>query len=213
MKFSFSRLKFYPFGRRSVKAIVFFPNQYGASIVQGPQYEHGSSGSDVEDDTYQLTVLRASKPHPKGIYDSYAVFDTPVTDGEDRLEFQTREEIERALDEIAALGAQGQPRHVIVAVYGATHGTWFAQGALYGASTDIVRAENPLYWRHLRDEREPYALFLGERVPENLVRQVETQSTQDQYFSDGYVALDAIRPFLDREPLYESPVRQEREED
>lgn len=110
------------------------------------------------------------------------------------------------LDEIAALPekSSGVVDEMVVAIYGAGPGDWVRSGALYGGSTSD-RASEPRFWLPLRQDREPYALFYARNVPEQLVKWTEDQGTRDQHFSDGYVALDAIRQYLDRSPFYESP--------
>lgn len=102
MKIPFSRLKFYNLDSRTVRAVIFMPNNYGAMITQGLTRRSTFTGYRT-DDTYEVTVLAALKPHAKGILgkDSDVVFDTPVADGD--LHHQTRDDVERVLGEIAAL--------------------------------------------------------------------------------------------------------------
>jgi len=208
----FERLKFYQSGD-STKAVVFFKNGLGAAIW-GWSPESLPRGAPLDED-YQLAVLRATKPRSKGIIgdDAIVVTDSSVTDGGDRLYHLSRDEVEDALEEIAAL-PKTESRNVIVvvAIYGSGSGYWVRDGALYGASTDM-RAESPQYWRPLRVEREPHALFWATGVPEDLALRVEAQGTPDQRFADGYLALDAIRPYLEREPFYESPAAWAEERD
>jgi hypothetical protein len=94
----FSRLKFYDDGR-SIQAIVFFDNGYGASIVQGP-----FASSNRVDDTYEIAVLAALKPYPKGHVgeDSEIVRDTNIGH-HGVLGYLSRNEVESVLEEIAAL--------------------------------------------------------------------------------------------------------------
>jgi hypothetical protein len=103
---NFSKLKFYDLGHGKISATIFFPNEYGASIVQG----EGSYGSQKEDN-YEIAVLVALKPHPKGKLgiDSKITYNTPITD--DVFGYQTREDVERVLDAIAALPSRkpGEP--------------------------------------------------------------------------------------------------------
>lgn len=96
VSFSFSRLKFYSHGkgaRKEVQATFFFPNGYGASIVQG----EGHYG-DLEEDTYEVAVLVAYDRHGK---DWQITYDTSVA--HDVLGWLTREGVEQVLDQIAAL--------------------------------------------------------------------------------------------------------------
>src|SRR5271166_3462407 len=103
---NFSRLKFYDMGD-GVQAKIFFENNFGASIVQGSTSSAigGTGGQrrygDPEEDTYEVAVLVALKPHPKTDEDSKITYSTPITD--DVLGHLTREEVENTLDEIAAL--------------------------------------------------------------------------------------------------------------
>lgn len=95
-------------------------------------------------------------------------------------------------------------KKMVVAIYGAFPGGWVRHGTLYGGSTS-GHATNPSYWLPLRMDHEPHALFFAERVPDKLAAAVEAQGTPDQTFDDGYTALEAISPYLDKEPFYESP--------
>lgn len=96
-------------------------------------------------------------------------------------------------------------KKMVVCVYGGTPGDWVGGGALYGASTS-EHASNSRYWLPLRLEREPYALFWATNVPAQIAKRVEAQGISgEQYYDDGYKGLDAIAPYLDKEPFYESP--------
>jgi hypothetical protein len=202
----FSRLKFYKVARGTfneigtmhgggaIKAVVFFPNSYGASIY----------GRD-ENDIYDLSVLIATKPRSKGNLrnDADFAYNNPL--GQYVFYNQTRDDVERLLDEIAAFTFTNDVvDRMVVAIYGASPGDWIRGGSLYGGSTSDS-ADDPQYWLPLRIDREPYALYFATKVPERLAERVEAQNTRDQYFGDGYEALAAIRPYLDREPFYESP--------
>lgn len=208
MSFPFSKLKFYDMGSGDtggVEAFAYFPNGFGAYVVQ---FRRPNRFSDRGQDTYSVEVLEILRPHPKGrtITDVIVTHDTPVTD--ESLVNQSRRDVERILDQIAALPARKIGGDVvdemIVAIYGASPGGWIRGGALYGGTTSAV-GEQPRYWFSLRQEREPHALFHARRVPRGLAMWVADQGTPNQHFSDGYEGLDAIRPYLDREPFYESP--------
>ncbi len=72
-----------------VQARVFFPNGYGASVIQSP-YSYGG-----EDGLYELAVLAGDERHHDLTYK------TPITD--DVLGRLTEQEVSDALAQIAAL--------------------------------------------------------------------------------------------------------------
>ncbi len=92
---NFSKLKFYDDGRGKVEAIIFFKNNHGALVKQG-----GGTWSRPEHDTYQLEALIALKPHPTGRLGYDSALDRSIID---MSVHQTRDQVERLLDEIAAL--------------------------------------------------------------------------------------------------------------
>lgn len=76
-------------GLGGVRAEVWFPNGYGASVISGGMaYSNGK-------DTYELAVLK------KDGDESFLCYDTPVTD--DVLGYATEEEINLALEQIENL--------------------------------------------------------------------------------------------------------------
>jgi hypothetical protein len=85
-----------------------FSNNYGARVIS----EYRSP-----EDTYEVAVLVALKSHPKGRKDDVSItYETPITD--DVLVHQTRDNVERVLDEIAALPQRSfdEPRDVAALV-------------------------------------------------------------------------------------------------
>jgi len=101
MGIPFSRLKFYQTGGRGVvQAVVFFENHFGALVIQG-----GGARSSRRNDTYEVTVLAAIRPHARGDigYDSGVVTDSPVTGAHGVAADLTRRGVEQVLGEIAAL--------------------------------------------------------------------------------------------------------------
>lgn len=118
----FSRLKFYDTVGRH-EAIIMFPNNHGARVVSEYRHHRRRPGEgSVEDDTYEVAVLVALKSRPRGTKDDIAItYETPITD--DVLVNQTRDEVERILDEIAALPRRSfdDPRPRSITVYLTTY--------------------------------------------------------------------------------------------
>jgi len=87
-------------------------------------------------------------------------------------------------------------------------------GYVYGA-TEVESSDtayNPRYWMQLRLDHEPHALYEAV-VPPDLADKLEAQGTSEQVFSDGYEAMNAVAPYLEKEPFYESPEEWEQERD
>jgi len=92
----FRKLRFYNLGGSHTQATIFFGNGYGASVAQG-----GAAAGRPEEDSYEVAVLVPLEPRGKRWT---MTFDTPVTPGaQATLGYQSREDVERVLDEIAAL--------------------------------------------------------------------------------------------------------------
>lgn len=100
---AFDGLKFGPAPNRDFggeRAVVYFANGYGASVVRGPYTYGGDKG------LFELAVILRA--------DESLVYTTPITD--DVLGHLTPEDVTQALGKIAALAAPGSPsRYAAVA--------------------------------------------------------------------------------------------------
>lgn len=79
----------HPAGMGGTRAVIYFDNGYGASVITG-SYFYTS-----EDAPYEVAVMKGD------IKSGSLTYDTPITD--DVIDHQTEEEVENLLDNIAAL--------------------------------------------------------------------------------------------------------------
>lgn len=102
----------------------------------------------------------------------------------------------RALGELGRrMGKEEIEKGLVVAVVG--------DGELYGASRS-EGASSPRYWQQLRLDNEPFVLFHARGVPDALAARIEATGTSEQFYSDGYDAMNAVAEYLDEEPFYVS---------
>jgi len=87
MKIEELKFEAHPAGMGGTQATVDFDNGYGASVITGPMFYTD------EDAPYELAVMKRGK----------LTYETPITG--DVLGHLTAEDVERVLDDIAALPA------------------------------------------------------------------------------------------------------------
>lgn len=159
----FERLKFYDVEHGISEAVVFFPNGLGARVRQD------TSERDVREfDLYNLDVLKAVEPHPKGRLGR----DSELSRAHGVVRRGSREDIERALSEIAAF-----PKHTL----------------------GVIPSETPVYtasawWRD--SDPSMQVVTLTRRRTEELIEEMMAEAAHDAYddgsYEDADEALDDI---------------------
>jgi len=100
---------------------------------------------------------------------------------------------------IAASLPNGDPtrRELLAALKNAETFTLYAlvigDGYLYGADE---RGNSERYWSHATRGEDEWAIYKLTRVPEELADQLVRQGDRNQHFSDGYIAWDAAKPYV-----------------
>jgi hypothetical protein len=107
-------------------------------------------------------------------------------------------------DVAAAIRRAGLSKFLVITVEPSMVVAVIADGYVYGGSSD-AGATNPRYWLSLRQDHEPHSLYLAKNVPSDIAQAIEDMGSPDQEYRDGYEAMRAIDPYMDKEPFYESP--------
>ena len=222
----FSRLKFYNVERSAIarthqrpsqpdpqaEAFIFFPNRYGALVSQ-------LIPRDLKDDRYNVLVLRALKPRPKGVLgvDSEVAYDAPIHG----LGHMSRDSVEEMLGEIAALPPRGKIDRIEfngVELDAAEHWHGDMGSMLYAISStgSLSRGTH----RPRNDEGEPMtddewlaslARGLAGEAEESAEQAVELAKEMEEQRNDGEdIDEDAFSELLDDEVALRSIARKAR---